>query len=599
MELHERRPGKNRFGTPRGDSREINDLALLLQGWLTSEGLSGRTLLARLTPDHFPDRRVPSRDAVYSALNGIGLGWPLIAAIADICSSDTATEQRLLDQARPLWDADQHRPTPVVNIPAASTASDVEAILAAKENIIALQRELLGCQKVLMVSEQARRDAHQVILGLLDTIRHQTTVIQRLSSIATTEGGAHLRPQLIQARDTHAAAHVELARAEQDRAIFGHVAEAAHHTIDQLRVELNRIQGTAHTPAYDTVGSTALKFDDAYLTPLADAVDQARRILDQREEAVRAAVADLGGPGHFAPPRQTRETRSPGAFLLGARGRTTAAFPPRGPSRRQILIGGGAALAAVASTLVTLHLTETNTAAEPEGQLITIYMNDEPGKSVLEENSRPLSDWGAFNGLARFTSGIDAVMQAPDNKTHYWAFSGDEYIRIMVNGDIDVNARLLGPKPLSNWVAFNGLAGFTSRIDAAMQVPGDVNQYWVFSGSEYIHIEVEDETSADTRLSQPEPLGNWGAFSGLARFSSRVDAVMQVPGDVNQYWVFSGSEYIRIAVNVDTATSTRLLGPKPLSDWGAFGGLERFASRIESVMRSAVDPNRYWVFSRG
>ncbi|AVZ77027.1 serine/threonine protein kinase [Streptomyces lunaelactis] len=47
--------------------------------------------------------------------------------------------------------------------------------------------------------------------------------------------------------------------------------------------------------------------------------------------------------------------------------------------------------------------------------------------------------------------------------------------------------------------------------DAVMQTPDDRNQYWVFSGDQYVLIEVSDGQHADKRILGPRPLANWAS----------------------------------------------------------------------------------------
>ncbi|MYV98580.1 hypothetical protein GT354_09865 [Streptomyces sp. SID3343] len=104
-----------------------------------------------------------------------------------------------------------------------------------------------------------------------------------------------------------------------------------------------------------------------------------------------------------------------------------------------------------------------------------------------------------------------------------------------------------------------------------MQAPDTSNQYWVFSGDQYILIEVADNDHTDKRIHGPQPLSNWPAFRDLPQFSARIDAVMQAPDTSNQYWVFSGDQYILIEVADNDHTDKRVGGPQPLSGW--LGGL--------------------------
>ncbi|MEV1024346.1 protein kinase [Streptomyces sp. NPDC050264] len=192
---------------------------------------------------------------------------------------------------------------------------------------------------------------------------------------------------------------------------------------------------------------------------------------------------------------------------------------------------------------------------------------------------------------------VDAVMAAPDGAGRYWLFSGDRYTKVRVEDG--KGSRLSKAAALTGWEkSFGGLPRFTQGIDAVMQTPDDKNRYWVFSGDQYVLIEVANGGRAGGRLSGPESLKSWKSFGDLPNFSHRIDAVMQSPDNANHYWLFSGNQYIVVAVSEATHTDTLLAGPSPLKNWKkSFGGLPRFSQRIDATLQDPADVHRYWVFS--
>ncbi|MFI6770787.1 hypothetical protein [Streptomyces sp. NPDC050355] len=49
--------------------------------------------------------------------------------------------------------------------------------------------------------------------------------------------------------------------------------------------------------------------------------------------------------------------------------------------------------------------------------------------------------------------------------------------------------------------------------DAVMQMPDNRNQYWVFSGGRYAQVEIADGGHTDTQVTKPHPLSDWkGSF---------------------------------------------------------------------------------------
>ncbi|MFH9734770.1 protein kinase [Streptomyces sp. NPDC017260] len=105
---------------------------------------------------------------------------------------------------------------------------------------------------------------------------------------------------------------------------------------------------------------------------------------------------------------------------------------------------------------------------------------------------------------------FDAVMAVPGTGDRFWVFSGDRYVLVEAGESPQAARRISGPGSLAGWKkSFGGLPGFTSGIDAALPVPGHDGRYWVFSGDQYIQIEVAAGGPARGRLQQPSPLTDW------------------------------------------------------------------------------------------
>ncbi|QKW33334.1 caspase family protein [Actinomadura sp. NAK00032] len=157
-------------------------------------------------------------------------------------------------------------------------------------------------------------------------------------------------------------------------------------------------------------------------------------------------------------------------------------------------------------------------------------------------------------GLTR----IDAVMPVPDGTDaprEYWLFSGERYLRVDVSSlDARLRGRMTGHSPLDDWAGtFKKLPEFQTKIDMILGVPDNHNEYWVFSGGRYVRISVAaTKNGVDDKLQDgPKPLSDWvrtfGEFSDL----DHIDTLMPVPetGGRNQYWVFAGTRYLRTWVN--------------------------------------------------
>ncbi|TDD11970.1 hypothetical protein E1292_03655 [Nonomuraea deserti] len=200
----------------------------------------------------------------------------------------------------------------------------------------------------------------------------------------------------------------------------------------------------------------------------------------------------------------------------------------------------------------------------------------------------------------------DAVMPVPDDPSpkapgYYWMFSGDRYIRVRMSASgYPVGERLSEPSRLDAWTeTFQSLPGFRDRIDATLRVPGSRDEYWVFSGSQYLRMRIAgaEEGYADTLVAGPRPLRDWeNAFGGLP--DDGIDAVMRTPDDPKQYWVFAGDQYVRTTLDGEGPGGEVTHGPSGLDGWaGTFFKHAAFKHGIDAAMPVPGKRNDYWVFS--
>lgn len=191
------------------------------------------------------------------------------------------------------------------------------------------------------------------------------------------------------------------------------------------------------------------------------------------------------------------------------------------------------------------------------------------GHPFQERSNKTLSlrEVDAFKNLPEFRNKMDAALPVPGNGHDYWVFSGLQYIKIRVvdNGG-SFDAKLMtGPRPLSDWEnAFGSLVNV--GVEAVMPTPDDPRQYWVFGGDTYVRTVLDNEgPGGHVNI---ENLIDYGWPGTLSRFTSargRVDAVLQVPGNRNDYWAFSDTRYMKIRVADKTYDDTVILeGPTSL-----------------------------------
>ncbi|MGW0719669.1 protein kinase domain-containing protein [Streptomyces sp. NPDC002778] len=227
--------------------------------------------------------------------------------------------------------------------------------------------------------------------------------------------------------------------------------------------------------------------------------------------------------------------------------------------------------------------------------VITAVAGDDSGSGSGSPHPTGQTSTGA-HALSR----VDAVMPVPGAQGRFWVFSGSEYMLVEMGADPASARRVSGPAPIAQWrKTFGGLDRFTNKIDAVLPVPGDDHRFWVFSGDQYLLAHTAGDRSGKGRLQEPRPLTDWSNSIGeTPDFSHRVDAVMPVPGAQGRFWVFSGSEYMLVEMGADPASARRVSGPAPIAQWRkTFGGLDRFTDKIDAVLPVPGDDHRFWVFS--
>jgi hypothetical protein len=198
---------------------------------------------------------------------------------------------------------------------------------------------------------------------------------------------------------------------------------------------------------------------------------------------------------------------------------------------------------------------------------------------------------------------IDAVMPVPDDPnletpSEHWLFAGDRYFRVRSSSTSPVDKLLTNPSSLADWNTIGHLQDFEEGIDTVLRVPGSENEYWVFAGEKYIRIRLSsDAPHADALLFGPAEITDWDtAFYGLP--DNGIDAIMPVPDDQDQFWIFSGRFYVRTQLlhgKPGGAVKTRVAG----FDWwsGTLNKEPGFKRGINSVMPVTGDLHGYWVFS--
>ncbi|MFB7913183.1 protein kinase [Streptomyces sp. NPDC056061] len=152
----------------------------------------------------------------------------------------------------------------------------------------------------------------------------------------------------------------------------------------------------------------------------------------------------------------------------------------------------------------------------------------------------------------------------------YWLFSGSEYIKVHVDGADEWynDHREGGSKDLGDWGDMFRRATPLNTVDAMMPTPEeDSPEFWMFSGNGVVLCRLDEEGGPDggEQLQGWESLSSWsGTFARYPGFKDRIDAAVQVPGRPNNYWVFSGGSYIEIKVTDYSYEDEMVSGPAPV-----------------------------------
>ncbi|MFD8824656.1 protein kinase [Streptomyces sp. NPDC059605] len=207
-------------------------------------------------------------------------------------------------------------------------------------------------------------------------------------------------------------------------------------------------------------------------------------------------------------------------------------------------------------------------------QYVRVDVSDADERFRRDVGPKPISNWsGAFKGLPDFSRKIDAVLPVPGYDGEYWVFSGARYVRIGIENETYNDSLLADPEPLGDWADGFGLGtGPSAVVDAMMPVPDEgAREFWVFSGNRYARYGPEGIGPGGGLVKDWQPLDDWrGSFAMHAAFRDGIDAAVQVPGERNNYWIFAGGSYveIRVADGGQGYADELVHGPRPVSARG-------------------------------
>lgn len=153
---------------------------------------------------------------------------------------------------------------------------------------------------------------------------------------------------------------------------------------------------------------------------------------------------------------------------------------------------------------------------------------------------------------------VDAAYIEPTNGQGYF-FKGNRYVCIDVTPDTTINKIIWGPKEYDT--AWKSLVkvGFT-KVDAIIPVPENKGEIWVYSGTQFAQISFTN----DSVVFGPAPIADHWPSLVQAGFST-VDAIFPTPGQPHHAYVFNQTQFARITLTPGKAESSIYFGPAPIA----------------------------------
>lgn len=244
------------------------------------------------------------------------------------------------------------------------------------------------------------------------------------------------------------------------------------------------------------------------------------------EEILKA----MGLPGTAAPQRDTAL-----AGLLtaqGASGQVDAVMPVPGADREYWAFSGG--------QYVRMRLDD-----KADGRKLAATLTGKGGPVPVKGNWRSLEALLAVSKTGR----IDAAMPVPGADRQLYVFSGDQYTRIRIDDDLKDTVVGGYDKPRSlpdNWPSLEDLFAKSGvqRVDAVQAVPGNNTEYYVFSGSWYTTIRLDDILKDWQMVGSRRIASGWPMLVGESG-QDQVQGLIPVPGTDRDFYVFANGGYAR------------------------------------------------------
>ncbi|CAG7951472.1 unnamed protein product [Penicillium salamii] len=168
---------------------------------------------------------------------------------------------------------------------------------------------------------------------------------------------------------------------------------------------------------------------------------------------------------------------------------------------------------------------------------------------------------------AKFNS-VDALLEVPGEADRVWAFRGLEFVRIQVLPG-GKGKSTFGPAKIANHWPSLVKAGFAT-VDAILPVPGQPYEAYVFNQDRYAKISLTPGSPNSGLLSAPAKITDDWPSLAKAGFGT-IDTAVVAKGIPEHAWVFYDDQYVRIKIT--PGDSELVFGPAsvqkhwPNLDW--------------------------------
>ncbi|KAH6651351.1 hypothetical protein F5144DRAFT_559193 [Chaetomium tenue] len=157
-----------------------------------------------------------------------------------------------------------------------------------------------------------------------------------------------------------------------------------------------------------------------------------------------------------------------------------------------------------------------------------------------------------------------AAFPVPGQSNQAYFFHGTKYAKVKYTASTSDDEIIYGPTEFAKEWKTLAQAGF-STVDAVLPVPGQASEVYVFSGTRYVRIKFTPGTPDESIIAGPHDIAGYWPSLASAGFQT-VDAAFPVPGKEDEAYVFSGNQYAKIRYHAGKTDDVVTYGPKKFTE---------------------------------